>query len=77
MKCSNPHCSRGFGLVAYRRGVFGKGRYCCRECRNTIVTEEPKRRQQQQNAATYFEWLFLQPIEKPRPVLMPVRVRAR
>jgi hypothetical protein len=26
---------------------------------------------------TYFEWLFLHPIENPRPALLPVRVRAR
>jgi hypothetical protein len=77
MRCSNPHCNRGIGLVAYRRGVFGKGRYCSRQCRNTFVAEAPKRPQHERNSTTYFEWLFLQPIENPRPVLMPVRVRAR
>ena len=77
MRCANPHCNREIGLVAYRRGLFGKGRYCSRQCRNTLVVEEPKRLQQERNSATYFEWLFLQPIENPRPVLMPVRVRAR
>ena len=77
MKCSNPHCSHGLGLVTYRRGVFGKGRYCSRQCRDTFVAEQPTRRQQERNAATYFEWLFLHPIENPRPLLVPVRVRVR
>jgi hypothetical protein len=77
MKCSNPNCSRGIGLVAYRRGLFGKGRYCSRQCRDTFAAVRPKYPQQERNATTYFEWLFLQPIENPRPVLMPVRARAR
>jgi hypothetical protein len=77
MKCSKPNCSHGIGLVAYRRGLIGKGRYCSRQCRDTVVARQPKRPQQERNSTTYFEWLFLQPIENPRPVLMPVRVRAR
>lgn len=64
MKYSNPDCSRGTGLVAYRRGLFGKGHYRSGQSRDTFDT-------------TYFEWLFLHPIDNPRPVLMPVRVRAR
>ncbi len=79
MKCSNPNCNHGLGLVSYRRGLFGKGRYCSRRCRDTFVfvTERPERPQQERNATTYFEWLFLQPIENPRPMLVPVRARAR
>jgi hypothetical protein len=77
MKCSNPHCNHGIGLVSYRRGVFGKGRYCSRHCRDTFVAEQPKRPPQERTATTYFEWLFLQPIENPRPALLPVRARAR
>jgi len=77
MKCSNPNCSHGLGLVAYRRGLFGKGRYCSRQCRDTCVPTQPKRPQPEPNGMTYFEWLFLQPIENPRPVLVPVRARVR
>lgn len=79
MKCSNPHCNHSLGLVSYRRGLFGKGRYCSRQCRDTFVfvAEQPKRAQRERNATTYFEWLFLQPIENPRPMLVPVRARAR
>jgi hypothetical protein len=79
MKCSNPNCNHGIGLVSYRRGLFGKGRYCSKRCRDTfvVVAEQPKRPQQERNAPSYFEWLFLQPIENPRPVLVPARARAR
>jgi hypothetical protein len=80
MKCSNPHCNHGIGLVSYRRGLFAKGRYCSRQCRDTFVAarpQRPQRPQQERAATTYFEWLFLQPIENPRPMLMPVRARAR
>jgi hypothetical protein len=38
MKCSNPGCNRGIGLVAYRRGWFSKGRYCSQRCcRDAVV----------------------------------------
>ena len=79
MKCSNPNCNRGIGLVAYRCGWFGTRSYCSRQCRDSFVAERPKQSQQEGNATTYFEWLFLQPIEKSQPKLMPavVRVRAR
>ncbi len=77
MKCSNPNCNHGIGLVSYRRGLFGKGRYCSRQCRNTFVAEQPKQPRQERTATTYFEWLFLQPIEHPRPLLVPLRARAR
>jgi len=70
MKCSNPNCNRGIGLVAYRRGWFGTRSYCSRQCRDSFVAQEG-------SATTYFEWLFLQPIEKPQPKLMPAVVRVR
>jgi hypothetical protein len=64
MKRSNPDCDRGIGLVARQRGLFGRGRGRSQQCSNAFDM-------------TYFEWLFLHPIEHPRPVLMPVRLRAR
>jgi hypothetical protein len=76
MKCSNPECNRGIGLVAYRRGWFNKRRYCSKHCRDAIVTDPPKL-QQKSSEMTYFEWLFLQPIENPRLKLKPAVVRAR
>ena len=41
MKCSNPDCSRGIGLVAYRRGWFSKRRYCSQHCRDAFVADSP------------------------------------
>jgi hypothetical protein len=79
MKCSNPYCNRGIGLVAYRRSWFSKRRYCSKNCRYAFVTDLPKRSHQKQSALTYFEWLFLQPIENPPQKLMPatIRIKAR
>ena len=37
MKCSNPDCNRGIGLVSYRRSWFGNGRYCSKHCRQASV----------------------------------------
>jgi hypothetical protein len=58
MKCSNPQCNHGIGLVSYRRGAFTKGRYCSKKCRDSCVIERAK---PGRAANTYFEWLFLQP----------------
>ena len=58
MKCSNPDCNRGIGLVAYRRGWFGNRRYCSRRCRDKFVAEWLKQSQQNPSTTTYFEWLF-------------------
>jgi hypothetical protein len=75
MKCSNPDCKRGIGLVAYRRGWFSKGRYCSKRCRDAFVADAPKL-QQEGSLTTYFEWLFLQPIENPQLKLKPALIRA-
>src|SRR5271169_202589 len=71
MKCANQNCNHGIGLVAHRRGWFGKRRYCSRQCRDTFVAERPNLSQQERNATTYVDWLFSQQIEKPHPALMP------
>jgi hypothetical protein len=63
MKCSNPECIRGIGIVASRRGWFGRRCYCSKHCRDAFVADAPKLRQAR-SAPTYFEWL-LQPIENP------------
>jgi hypothetical protein len=77
MKCSNSECNRGIGLVAHRRGWLDNRHYCSRQCRDTFVAERPKQSQPERGATTYFEWLFLQPIENPQPMPAVVRVRAR
>ena len=76
MKCSNPNCNRGIGLVAYRRGWVNKRRYCSKHCRDAFVAETPKLRQKP-SEMTYFEWLFLQPIENPQLKLKPAVIRAK
>jgi hypothetical protein len=65
MKCSNPDCNRGIGLVHYRRGSFSSRRYCSRNCRDAFVADVSKP-QQKHGAASYFEWLFIQPIQNPQ-----------
>jgi len=76
MKCSNPDCNRGIGLVSYRRSWFGKRPYCSKRCRDALVAHQPET-QQRSNDATYFEWLFLQPIQHPQLKPVPIRARIR
>ena len=79
MKCSNPECNRGIGLVSHQRGWLGKQRYCSRRCRDALKVEQPKPSSQERSPRSYFEWLFSQPTGNPQPKLMKamVRVRAR
>jgi hypothetical protein len=79
MKCSNPNCNRGIGLVSHRGGWFSKRRYCSRNCRDAFLADLPKQSQQEPRTMTYVERLFLQPIERPQQKLIPapIRVRAR
>ncbi len=76
MKCANPNCNRGIGLITYRRFWSSKRRYCSRQCCNSSVVPA-KRLRQEQGAMTYLEWLFSQPIQNPQPRPIPIRVRAR
>src|SRR6516164_11092440 len=75
MKCSNPDCNRGIGLIAYRRGWFSERRYCSRHCRDAF-SDAPKPRQKR-STTTYFEWLFEQPILNAQPKLVPAAIRTR
>jgi hypothetical protein len=58
MKCSNPNCSHGIGLVSYRRGWFDKPRFCSKKCRDDFTTARPRPSQQEHLAGSYFNWLF-------------------
>jgi hypothetical protein len=69
MKCANPDCDRGIGLVSHQRGWFDKRRYCSRPCRDAFVARPWNRSEQEPIATTYFEWLFLQ---RPQPARLPV-----
>jgi len=50
MKCLNPDCNRGIGLVAYQRGWFGKQRYCSKHCRDAFITDAPMLQQERKNS---------------------------
>jgi hypothetical protein len=76
VKCSNPGCKRGIGLVAYQRGWFSKRRYCSKPCRDAFVADVPTL-QQRESVATYFEWLLLRPIENSQPKLKPALIRTK
>lgn len=76
MKCSNPDCNRGIGLVAYRRGWFSKRRYCSKHCRDAVLADAPKP-QLKRSPRTYFDWLYEQPVLQPRPRLVPAAIRGR
>jgi hypothetical protein len=76
MKCSNSECSHGIGLVAYRRRWFSKRRYCSKHCHDAFAADTPKV-QQRPSEMTYFEWLFVQPIENPQLKLKPAVIRTR
>jgi hypothetical protein len=57
MKCSNPNCSHGIGLVSYRRGWFDKLRFCSKKCRDDF-TGRPRPSQQKRLVGSYFNWLL-------------------
>jgi hypothetical protein len=76
VKCSNPGCKRGIGLIAHQRGWFSKRRYCSKQCRDAFVADAPTLRQNE-SAATYFEWLLLRPIENSQLKLKPIATRTR
>ena len=67
MRCSNPECNRGIGLVSHKRSWFGKQRYCSRRCRDAFVVERPKQSSQDRTPGSYFEWLFSQQTGNRQP----------
>ena len=75
MKCANPTCNHGIGLVSHRRGLFGKRPYCSKDCRDHVAVAPPPK---SEYATTYFERLFMQPVNlQPRMAVAAVRVRTR
>ena len=65
MKCSNPECDHGIGLVSYRR-AFSKRRFCSKTCRDSHVIETAKIERAEPatpgGAPTYLAWLFPQSV---------------
>lgn len=39
MRCANPRCNRGIGLVSHRLGAFDKRYACSKDCRTEIVAD--------------------------------------
>jgi hypothetical protein len=77
VRCSNPKCNRGIGLVFHQRGWFSKRRHRSRDCSYAYLADLSKRPSQELRAMTYFELLFSQPIEKSLPQLTPACVGIR
>jgi hypothetical protein len=78
MKCSNPDCTRGIGLVHYQGGWFSKRPYCSKNCRDgVVVIDRTERSRLEQSPTTYFDWLFGQPGLHAQPKLAPAATRAR
>src|SRR5262245_38944838 len=48
MKCSNPNCGHGIGLVSYQRHWFDKRRFCSKKCRYDFTAERRGPSQQEQ-----------------------------
>ena len=59
MKCSNPNCGHGIGLVSYQRHWFDKRRFCTKKCRDDFTVERPRSSPQQRLVGSYFNWLFV------------------
>jgi hypothetical protein len=76
MKCTNPDCNRGIGLVSYRR-AWSSRRYCSRQCRDALVTERPDVPDQDRGGTSRFAWLFLPPARTQSPNAAPAVVRVR
>jgi transposase-like protein len=66
MKCSNPNCNRGIGLVSHQRSSFDKQRFCSKKCRDNFVKEKSKPLRQECLTPSYFEWLLSRSIPNPR-----------
>jgi hypothetical protein len=75
MKCSNPECNRGIGLVSHQRGWFGKQCYCSRRCRDAFRVEQPKLSARERIPGSYLEWLLSQPTGNSQPKLAGAMAR--
>ncbi len=74
MKCANPQCNHGIGLISYRR-AFAKRRYCSKTCRDSTMVEWAKPAVPEP-AATHVE--VLRPFGAvPTQMVMEAAARAR
>ena len=54
MKCSNPKCGHGIGLVSYQRHWFDKRRFCSKKCRYDFTVERRRPSLQERLVGSYF-----------------------
>jgi hypothetical protein len=66
MKCANPKCDHGIGLVSYRRGWFNRQRFCSKKCRDEFDLAASERLQSHRQRTGDMEWLFAQPAADAR-----------
>jgi hypothetical protein len=59
MKCLNPDCDCGIGLVAYRRGWFDNRRYCSKRCRDAFVADAPNLQPKRQIVIAFVAFIGL------------------
>ena len=79
MRCANPICSRGVGLVSHRLGLFDKRYACSKKCRMECVADIKRARYLAWRRAVV-SWLaahLLPQAVATRPHPAPVRLRTR
>jgi hypothetical protein len=79
MRCANPICNRGIGLVSHRLGPFDKRYACSTKCRAELVAEIKRARYLAWRHAVV-SWLAAHVLPQPhdpRPQPAPVRLRIR
>jgi hypothetical protein len=76
MKCSNPDCNRGIGLVSYRRSWFDKLLYCSKRCRDAGRSHVAERQSSHhRRTMSYVDWLFSQSARRPQQRLRQRGIR--
>ena len=77
MRCANPMCSRGIGLVSHRLGLFDKRYACSKQCRTEVVADVRRARHVAWRRAVV-SWLEAHLLPQAREArLQPARVRLR
>ena len=77
MRCANPMCSRGIGLVSHRLGLFDKRLACSKTCRAEFVADIKRARYLAWRRAVA-SWLAVHLLPQARDARpLPVRLRIR
>jgi hypothetical protein len=77
MRCANPMCNRGIGLVSHRLGLFDKRYACSTKCRTQFVAEVKRTRYLACRRAVV-SWLAAHLLPQPHdPRPQPARLRIR